>query len=76
LYKTEKTHVGAVVEIALARAMRLADDTTPDYTIAGAGADVDCKFSHRLGGWMHPSQGSGQGRLPPNRPVHSACGVR
>jgi Restriction endonuclease NaeI len=48
LHKTEKTHAGTLVEIALARALRLADGTALDYTIAGA--DVDCKFSHRMGG--------------------------
>ena len=45
LHKTEKTHAGTLVEIALARALRLADGMTLDYTIAGA--DVDCKFT----GW-------------------------
>ena len=56
--KTEKTHAGTLVEIALARALRLADGTTLDYTIAGA--DVDCKFSHRLGGWMVPPEAEGK----------------
>jgi Restriction endonuclease NaeI len=46
------------VEIALARSLRLADGTALDYTIAGA--DVDCKFSHRLGGWMVPPEADGQ----------------
>jgi len=54
LHKTEKTHAGTLVEIALARALSLADGTALDYTIAGA--DVDCKFSHRLGGWMIPPE--------------------
>lgn len=54
LHKTEKTHAGTLVEIALARILRLADGVTLDYTIAGA--DVDCKFSHRLGGWMIPPE--------------------
>ena len=58
LHKTEKTHAGTLVEIALARALRLADGTTLDYTIAGA--DVDCKFSHRLGGWMIPPEADGK----------------
>ena len=44
LHKTEKTHAGTLVEIALARVLRLADGAALDYTIAGA--DVDCKFSH------------------------------
>ena len=58
LHKTEKTHAGILVEIALARALRLADGIALDYTIAGA--DVDCKFSHRLGGWMIPPEADGQ----------------
>ena len=56
--RTEKTHAGTLVEIALARALRLADGMTLDYTIAGA--DVDCKFSHRLGGWMIPPEADGK----------------
>ena len=58
LHKTEKTHAGTLVEIALARALRLADGVTLDYTIAGA--DVDCKFSHRMGGWMIPPEADGK----------------
>src|ERR1700730_4709289 len=56
--KTEKTHAGTLVEIALARALRLADGTTLDYTIAGA--EVDCKFSYRRGGWMIPPEADGK----------------
>ena len=58
LHKTEKTHAGTLVEIALARSLRLADGVTLDYTIAGA--DVDCKFSHRVGGWMIPPEADGK----------------
>jgi hypothetical protein len=58
LHKTEKTHAGTLVEIALARSLRLADGTALDYTIAGA--DVDCKFSRRRGGWMIPPEADGQ----------------
>jgi Restriction endonuclease NaeI len=58
LHKTEKTHAGTLVEIALARALRLADGATLDYTIASV--DVDCKFSQRLGGWMIPPEADGQ----------------
>jgi len=58
LHKTEKTHAGTLVEIALARSLRLADGAALDYTIAGA--DVDCKFSHRLGGWMIPPEADGK----------------
>jgi Restriction endonuclease NaeI len=58
LHKTEKTHAGTLVEIALARALRLADGLALDYTIAGT--DVDCKFSHRMGGWMIPPEADGK----------------
>jgi hypothetical protein len=58
LHKTEKTHAGTLVEIALARTLHLADGQTLDYTIAGA--DVDCKFSQRVGGWMIPPEADGQ----------------
>jgi len=58
LHKTEKTHAGTLIEIALARALRLAGGTALDYTIAGA--DVDCKFSHKLGGWMIPPEADGK----------------
>ena len=58
LHKTEKTHAGTLVEIALARVLRLADGVALDYTIAGA--DVDCKFSHRMGGWMIPPEADGK----------------
>jgi len=58
LHKTEKTHAGTLVEIALARSLRLADGVALDYTIAGA--DVDCKFSRRRGGWMIPPEADGE----------------
>ncbi|HTX29438.1 MAG TPA: NaeI family type II restriction endonuclease [Streptosporangiaceae bacterium] len=58
LHKTEKTHAGTLVEIALARTLHLADGRALDYTIAGA--DVDCKFSQRVGGWMIPPEADGQ----------------
>ena len=58
LHQTEKTHAGTLVEIALARSLRLADGAALDYTIAGA--DVDCKFSYRLGGWMIPPEADGK----------------
>ena len=58
LHKTEKTHAGTLVGITLARTLRLPDGTALDYTIAGA--DVDCKFSHRMGGWMIPPEADGQ----------------
>jgi hypothetical protein len=58
LHKTEKTHAGTLVEIALARTLELADGRLLDYTIAGV--DVDCKFSYRQGGWMIPPEADGK----------------
>jgi tetratricopeptide (TPR) repeat protein len=58
LHKTEKTHAGTLVAVGLARSLQLADGVALDYTIAGA--DVDCVFSRRLGGWMIPPEADGQ----------------
>ncbi len=55
LHKTEKTHAGTLVEIALARTLHLADGQALDYTIAGA--DVDCKFSQPDGRLDDPARG-------------------
>ena len=54
LHKTEKTYAGTLVEIGLQREFGFADGAALDYSIAGA--DVDCKFSQRLGGWMVPPE--------------------
>jgi Restriction endonuclease NaeI len=58
LHKTEKTHAGTLVEIGIQRKLGLADGGTLDYSIAGA--EVDCKFSHRSGGWMIPPEAEGR----------------
>ncbi len=52
LMKTEKTHMGTIVEINLQRAFQWHDGDQMDYKIAGV--DVDCKFSQSLGGWEIP----------------------
>jgi hypothetical protein len=57
LHKTEKTHAGTLVEIALQRQFSFDDGAVLDYSIAGA--EVDCKFSQRLGGWMIPPEALG-----------------
>lgn len=57
LYKTEKAHLGTLVEINLQREFGFADGASMDYSIAGA--DVDCKYSQRLGGWMVPLEALG-----------------
>lgn len=54
LHKTEKTHCGTLVEINLHREFDFADGETLDYRIAGA--EVDCKYSQSLGGWMIPPE--------------------
>jgi len=54
LSKTEKTNTGSLVEIWLARLLRLADGRSLDFCIAGY--DVDCKFSYKDGGWMLPPE--------------------
>jgi len=57
LHKTEKTHAGTLVEIGLQREFGFTDGAVLDYLIAGA--EVDCKFSQRLGGWMIPPEAFG-----------------
>jgi len=47
LRKTEKTHVGTIVEINLGKEFDLADGDKMDYSVAGH--DVDCKYSMLLG---------------------------
>ncbi|WP_307663213.1 NaeI family type II restriction endonuclease [Streptomyces sp. V1I1] len=49
LHKTEKTHMGTLVEINLHREFEFDDGDVTDYRIAGV--EVDCKFSQRIGGW-------------------------
>lgn len=54
LYKTEKTHCGTLIEINLQREFRFTDGAVMDFLIEGA--EVDCKYSQRLGGWMIPPE--------------------
>jgi hypothetical protein len=49
LFKTEKTHMGTLIEINLQREFLFDDGDVTDYKISGL--DVDCKFSQRVGGW-------------------------
>ncbi|MEE1831369.1 NaeI family type II restriction endonuclease [Streptomyces sp. SP17KL33] len=58
LHKTEKTHAGTLVEINLQRKFDFNGGQDMDYEIAGA--DVDCKFSQDLGGWMIPPEAMGE----------------
>ncbi len=52
LNKTEKTHVGTLIQINVHKALDLFDGDHLDYKIAGI--DVDCKWSMTLGGWEIP----------------------
>ena len=70
LHKTEKTHMGTLVEINLHRHFGFDDGDVTDYRIAGI--EVDCKYSMKLG-WLGTATGSrrravpgadGQRRLP------------
>jgi hypothetical protein len=57
LRKTEKTHMGTLVEINLHREFDFEDGRTMDYRIADA--EVDCKFSQSPRGWQIPLEAVG-----------------
>jgi hypothetical protein len=54
LRKTEKTHMGTLVEINLHREFGFDDGSATDYRIAGI--EVDCKYSMAYGGWELPPE--------------------
>ncbi|QEX14267.1 restriction endonuclease [Rhodococcus erythropolis] len=54
LHKTEKTHMGTLVEINLHREFSFADGDATDYRIAGV--EIDCKYSMTHGGWTLPPE--------------------
>ncbi|WP_082923999.1 NaeI family type II restriction endonuclease [Dietzia sp. 111N12-1] len=54
LSKTEKTHIGTLVEIWLQREFEFDDGLDLDFSIAGV--DVDCKWSRNLYGWEIPME--------------------
>jgi hypothetical protein len=54
LFKTEKTHMGTLVEINLQRRFRFDGGDATDYRIGGV--QVDCKYSMREGGWTLPPE--------------------
>ena len=54
LSKTEKTHLGTVVEVNLTKEFEFANGDHLDWQIAGC--DIDCKFSKDLGGWEIPME--------------------
>jgi hypothetical protein len=57
LHQTERDGCGPLVEINLHREFQFGDGDTLDYKIAGA--EVDCKYSQTLGGWMIPPEAQG-----------------
>jgi hypothetical protein len=57
LHKTEKTHMGTLVEINLHRKFDFDDGEATDYRIAGI--EVDCKYSMTYGGWELPPEAVG-----------------
>src|SRR5258708_39187517 len=52
LHKTEKTHMGTLVEINLHRRFRVGDGDAPHHPSAGGG--VDCQNPLSQGGGGHP----------------------
>ncbi|WP_083750736.1 NaeI family type II restriction endonuclease [Kribbella sp. ALI-6-A] len=54
LHKTEKTHLGTLVEIWLQREFKFADGEDLDYRISGQ--DVDAKWSRDLYAWEIPPE--------------------
>jgi len=72
LFKTEKTHVGSVVEIELRRDLAdfISDGDKLDYKIDGI--EIDCKFSFRDGGWMLPPECLGELLLVVTADDHNA----
>ncbi len=54
LHKTEKTHMGTLVEINLHREFNFGDGEKTDYRIADV--QVDCKYSMKPFGWMLPPE--------------------
>jgi hypothetical protein len=54
LHKTEKTHMGTLVEINLHRRFGFGDGDATDYRISGI--QVDCKYSMSYGGWELPPE--------------------
>ncbi len=54
LSKTEKTHLGTVVEVNLTKEFDFPNGDDLDWRIVGR--DIDCKFSKDLGGWEIPME--------------------
>ncbi|MFF3973349.1 NaeI family type II restriction endonuclease [Streptomyces rubiginosohelvolus] len=54
LFKTEKVHLGTLMEIAIQREFAFPDGDWMDYRIAEV--EVDCRYSQRVGSWMIPPE--------------------
>lgn len=54
LSKTEKTHLGTVVEVNLTKEFEIPNGVELDWQVTRA--DLDCKFSKDLGGWEIPME--------------------
>ncbi|MCO8127271.1 restriction endonuclease [Acidimicrobiia bacterium EGI L10123] len=54
LSKTEKTHLGTIIEISLTKEFEIPDGHELDWRIAGI--EVDCKFSKDYGKWEIPRE--------------------
>lgn len=54
LTKTEKTHLGTMVEVNLTKEFSIPDGDDLDWEVAGS--DLDCKFSKDLAGWEIPME--------------------
>ncbi|MGX4693817.1 NaeI family type II restriction endonuclease [Streptomyces sp. JNUCC 63] len=57
LFKTEKAHLGTLVESTIQREFRFADGDVMDFRIADV--EVDCRFSLAFGQWMFPPEAMG-----------------
>jgi Restriction endonuclease NaeI len=49
LHKTEKTHMGTLVEINIFKEFALEEGAVTDFIISGI--EVDCKYAKSVGGW-------------------------
>jgi hypothetical protein len=52
LSKTEKTHLGSMLEITFAKEFEIQEGSLIDWHVAGQ--DLDCKFSRNMYGWEFP----------------------
>ena len=60
LSKTEKTHIGSLIEVNLRREFDdlFSDGDKLDFSVEGI--EIDCKYSIKFGGWMVPREAVGE----------------